>query len=246
MNSKIKNAFSEIHADENLKNLTFGNVVNTKAKKKIPTAYKLVPIMAVFVAIIFGTVYFTPVSYISIDINPSIELSVNRFDRVIDVTASNEDAMNIVNSINLENLSYVDALEALSEADNFSQFNDSYTEITVISKNSNDIIDNIKSCNFNNQNISFHTSNMEIKDKALENDVSFGKYRAYLELLEINPDVKIEDIRNLPMRAIRDMIENEGVVGEDTENPYGNEHVNSNGNTQGQGNSQNQGNGNKK
>ena len=35
--------------------------------------------------------YFTPTMEISVDINPSIELGVNRFDRVISVDGYNED-----------------------------------------------------------------------------------------------------------------------------------------------------------
>lgn len=36
------------------------------------------------------TVYSRPVSYISIDVNPSIELAVNRFDRVVSAKATTQ------------------------------------------------------------------------------------------------------------------------------------------------------------
>ncbi len=234
MNGKIKTAFLEIHADENLKKQTFKNIINVKAKKKMPVVYKLAPIMAIFALVIFSAVYFTPVLYISIDVNPSIELSINSFDRVIEVTASNQDAGNIIDSVSLNNHNYIEALEILHEVEHFSQFNDSYTEITVISDNSDEIIKSIESCDFNNQNLSFHTASIELKNEAVELGLSFGKYRAYLELLEINPDVKVEEISRLPMRMIRDMIDNGGVVDEDPEFQYGNGHGN-NGGTQGGG-----------
>ncbi len=237
MNGKIKNAFLEIRADEHLKSQTFENITAKKAKKHIPLGYKLAPIMAVFALFISYNAYFTPVSFISIDINPSIELSVNTFDRVIGVSASNEDGEEIINSVNLNNLNYVEALEMLDDTESFINFTDSYTEITVVSDNSDEIIASIESCDFNNQNMSFHSANMELKEQALENDISFGKYRAYLELLEINPNVKIEDIANLPMKVISEMIENDGILDEDMlSQGYGN----------GSGNGQNQGGGNNK
>ncbi len=245
MSGKIKDAFSEIRADENLKTQTFYNIVNKKTQKKIPIAYKLIPIMAAFAVIIFSAVYYTPVSYISVDINPSIELSVNRFDRVIEVTASNEEAKDIVDSVSLNNLSYSKALETLGKDDSFLQYSDRYTEITVISEKSNEIIEKIENCSFNNQNISFHLANAEIKEQAIENDISFGKYRAYLELLEIDPNVEVEDISHLPMRIIRDMIENDGVASENTEKPYGNgNHNNQSNGNRGDGNGNKYGNGN--
>lgn len=48
--------------------------------------------------------YQTPYSYVSLDVNPSIEFTVNRFDRVIDVTAVNDDGEAILDNINLKDL----------------------------------------------------------------------------------------------------------------------------------------------
>ncbi len=215
MNGKIKNAFLEIHADETLKKQVFENITANKAKKNIATGYKLIPVMAAFFLFVFGNIYFTPVSYISIDINPSIELSVNIFDRVIEATASNEDGENIINSVNLTNLNYIKALETLDGSEKFSDFTESYTEITVIAEKSGEIIDNIESCSFNNHNISFHSANLELKEQATQNGISFGKYRAYLELLEVNENIKIDEIATLPMKDIRELIEKGEVFSED-------------------------------
>ncbi len=215
MNEKIKNAFFEIHAEETLKAKTFQTLTAKKSKKSISIAYKLAPIVAIFILFIFGNMYFTPVSYISIDINPSIELSINIFNRVIAVSANNADGEEIINSINLNNQNYIEALEMLADTESFSNFTDSYTGITIISDDSDEIISYIENCSFYNQNMSFYSANLELKEQALENDISFGKYRAYLELLEVNPTAQVDDIANLPMKVIRDMIENDGVLDED-------------------------------
>ena len=68
--------------------------------------------IAVFAAsgaalVILGTgawAYATPYSYVSIDVNPSIEYTINRFDRVLTVKAVNDDGEEILQEITLDNL----------------------------------------------------------------------------------------------------------------------------------------------
>lgn len=44
--------------------------------------------------------------------------------------------------------------------------------------------------------------------------LSVGKYRAYLELREVLPDVTVEDVQRLTMREIRDLLEQAGQGGD--------------------------------
>jgi hypothetical protein len=68
--------------------------------------------IAVFAAsaaafVVLGTgawAYATPYSYVSMDVNPSIEYTVNRFDRVLTVKAINDDGEEILKAITLEDL----------------------------------------------------------------------------------------------------------------------------------------------
>ena len=48
--------------------------------------------------------YLTPYSYVSLDVNPSLEYTVNIFDRVLSVKAVNDDGEKILNEINLDKL----------------------------------------------------------------------------------------------------------------------------------------------
>ena len=43
-----------------------------------------------------------PVSYVSIDVNPSIELALNRFDRVVYAAAYNLEGEEILNGLSLK------------------------------------------------------------------------------------------------------------------------------------------------
>jgi len=58
--------------------------------------------------------YLSPYSYVSLDVNPSIEYSINRFDRVLSVTGVNDDGTQIIKEINLENLKNKTIKDAIS------------------------------------------------------------------------------------------------------------------------------------
>ena len=54
--------------------------------------------------------YYTPYSYVSLDVNPSIEYTVNRFDRVLSCSAVNGDGAEIVDDLRLHHKNIQDAV----------------------------------------------------------------------------------------------------------------------------------------
>ncbi len=59
--------------------------------------------------------YTTPDAYISVDVNPSVEISINMFDRVLDVKAVNDDGEELLSAISLTHMSIEKAMEQLTE-----------------------------------------------------------------------------------------------------------------------------------
>ena len=59
--------------------------------------------------------YASPYSYVSLDVNPSIEYIVNRFDRVLRVNAVNDDGEELLKEINLKELKNRSIQDALTE-----------------------------------------------------------------------------------------------------------------------------------
>ena len=55
-------------------------------------------------AVVGAYAYFTPASYVSLDVNPSIEYSLNTFDRVLSVKGVNDDGKIILEQIELTSL----------------------------------------------------------------------------------------------------------------------------------------------
>ena len=69
-------------------------------------------VTVVALTVISASAYYSPYSYVSLDVNPSIEYSVNRFDRVISAKAVNDDGEEIMQSLKLKNMSIDSAIQA--------------------------------------------------------------------------------------------------------------------------------------
>lgn len=63
-----------------------------------------------------GWAYASPYTYVSVDVNPSIEFMVNRFDRVLSVKAVNDDGEELLNNISLEDLKNKTIYDALAKS----------------------------------------------------------------------------------------------------------------------------------
>ncbi len=100
------------------KNYQVGQRVDCDAGKK-RSWVKWAVTAATAISLFFGGgayAYYTPYSQMSIDVNPSIELSANIFNIVIDVKAMNEDAERLIQQLKLENQSVQQAVTALVDA----------------------------------------------------------------------------------------------------------------------------------
>ena len=129
---KIKNNNYQIGEEIQMKNTT------KKSKKKI---YALATSVACAILMV-GTgvyAYTTPYSYVSLDVNPSIEYEVNRFNRVIDVTAVNDDGAEIINNLDLENKTIDEAIEdTITEINEQGYFGEDETGGVVIATSNDD------------------------------------------------------------------------------------------------------------
>jgi hypothetical protein len=57
--------------------------------------------------------YFTPINYIGIDMNPSIELAINRFNKVVDIIPLNKEADILISDLKLKNQDIDDAMKTI-------------------------------------------------------------------------------------------------------------------------------------
>lgn len=218
MNGNLKETLDKIQAEESLKENTRQFLLqktNHYTSKKKTSSVRWVAAAACFLFAFFGIsgyqAYFTPVSAISIDINPSIELGINRFDRVISVEGYNEDGQILADSLDIRFLNYTDALNEILEnemvVDCLSR--NEIMSISVAGKEeeqSSEILAQVESCTRYQQNVYCQAGNYQQVEDAHTLGLSFGKYQAYLELKELDSQITPEEVQGMTMREIRDRI----------------------------------------
>lgn len=218
MNNALKELFGPIRAEEDLKDRTrvflaerTQNYAETPVKRHRYPAYAAA-CACLLLALLGGRwLYFTPTAAISIDINPSLELSVNRFDRVITVTGFNEDGQVLSSTLDVKYKNYAQAVEQILHHDSVAALlsNGEVMSITVAGPDgqSAKLLSGVEMCTAGQGNIDCYSARPEEAAAAHEAGLSCGKHRAFLELQLLDPDITPEDVQGMTMREIRDRID---------------------------------------
>lgn len=197
------------------KNYSVGQSV---AYHKTSIAYKACAVAACAAAVfIFCTAgyhsYFTTEAYLSIDINPSIQLEVNRFERVISAEAFNDEGNMILDSIRLKNGNIKTAIEKIIDA---AKENGYITEsdngvILDISSEKTDIIDKVASIieEYADKNVDIvvEQSTSEDVETAKSLNVSIGRAKALREYSELFGGAVEENQESLKESSVKELHE---------------------------------------
>lgn len=217
--NELRDSLSRINATEEIKSDTIKYLLDERnkreAKRKSPNIRYICVICAVSVCMMFiigiggYSIYQMPVCYISIDVNPSIELKINRWNQVIDVKAYNDDAQNLITDINLKNMQYIKAINKLLNNEQYRAYlqNNQTLVFTVISDNFKKIFTEIESCEgYKKYNAYTQVSDSVCMNEAHQHEMSFGKYTTYLELSQYDESITIEDCHKMTMGELCDRI----------------------------------------
>lgn len=216
MKNKIRIAFDSIKADKNLAEKTKQNVLKAVSgyKPKAMNALRFGVSCAACLLILAATgswLFFVPTVCISIDINPSFELSVNRFDKVVSVESYNEDGKALIEALDIKYLSCYDAIDKIVKSEEIAVFledNDTL-EIGVFGSDNAQterLLSQINSCTGKSDNTYCYFDEDTKSEVAHKLGLSKGKYRAYEKLTELGIDVDVMQIRDMSMREIRELI----------------------------------------
>lgn len=213
MDNKLRNAFNAIQAPESLKAKTKAFVLSeAKARGSIQSnlCQRLVTAAACLLLVCLSGrwLYFTPTAQISIDINPSLELGINRFDKVISVTGYNDDGQALAHSLNVQYADYEDAIEEILEDEHIRALlsGDAVMTIAVVGPDGAQtvkILSDMQAHTAGKQNTYCFFAHREDVAAAHDLGLSYGKYRAFLEMQALDPGITPEQIRGMTMREIR-------------------------------------------
>lgn len=186
---------------------------------------KLTAIAAMFLLVIgsgYGTMsYYTPYAYVDVDINPSLELVLNRYLKVLEVQELNIDAKKIApDKSKFQNKDIQEVINALIENAEkqkiLSSDKDNDILFTVSSKNEKligDINQKLESTSkkklekLNNKyEIMLEKVALNKHESAKKQKVSPGRIVLYEKLKEVKPDARLEDVVNSPVRNTMKLI----------------------------------------
>lgn len=152
----------------------------------------------------------TPIATISIDINPSVELEVNRLGRVTRTTGYNAEGEAIAESTRVEGLPYEQAVDRILTCPQIESAIESGEEpsITIVCNDASrgesmrDAVEEETARACGAQCVAIGQSEVE---EAHGLGLSYGKYLVYLQALQNDPDLDIEQAKNMTMRQLREV-----------------------------------------
>ncbi len=230
MEDNMRKAFDAIRAEDALKQTTLSHLKEkvfdpTPKSKKIFNTLKprfyarmivatSLVVLLLFVGSFSYNSYFTAYAYVDIDINPSIGLSLNQFDRVISVSAYNDEGQDIVSAVDLEHKTYEDATKLLVDqihTAGYAQGDDALT-VTVQSPDATKqthIIEalqkDLSSCVEQHMvsNVSVFPVDSSTKMASHNLNVSPARYMAVQEANVVDPTINMEGCRNMSLTQIK-------------------------------------------
>lgn len=223
MDNRIKEAFDPIQAPERLKRKTkaalrkktfdYGrNTLRMQAHRR-----RLAGTMLSLVLVLSAAgVWFMPAASIAVDINPSMELKVNALDRVISLEGKNSDGVAVVKGIDVTGMEYDDAMQRLLLSQGLEPYLADGSAITITvaggSKAHGEQMLSKVLCRAYNiaseENVLYCQVDWETVRAARAAGLCIPRYLAWQNLLQNDPTITPEDVREIPKEMIRDLAQN--------------------------------------
>lgn len=198
---------------------------NESRKNTIVYMRKITAIAAMLLLVLtsgYGAIsYYSPYAYVDIDINPSVELVLNRYMRVLEVHGLNEDAKKIIPDVSeFKNKKMDQAVEIMlgnAESMKILTEENENTVMFTVSGVDNNSVDNIKkdlkdvtkkklAKLIKEENILTEKIPIQKHDDAKKLKVSPGRIILFEKLKEVKPDATIQDVESMPVRETVKMI----------------------------------------
>lgn len=198
---------------------------------------KYTGIAASIALVLFGSwqvyAYYTPYGYVNIDINPSIELGFNKYERIISTKGINGDGYKVLSKTpNIKHSRIEDATRSIVETasednyiknnqDNnilFSIYMPNRERVQVINtKINSSVLQYLKSSGKKAELINEIVSKEDLDKAGLQN-ISVGKLKLYEKAKAVDPNVTIDDIKNKSVKDIIKMIRTAKKVNRENDN----------------------------
>lgn len=157
--------------------------------------------------------YRKPVSIVSMDINPSIEFSLNRFGKVVSVKAWNREGERVLREVPLKDVHYQQAVRLLMSSELILSYinRENYIRVAVQSETEpekiKESVEQVISEEMNQSAVEVEgfCVNHHLVEEAHHYGMSAGKYLAVEELSKIDGSVEVEEYNHCSIREIKEI-----------------------------------------
>lgn len=200
----LQKALSGVRASEEQKQRIKALAARKAPRKKwaVPAA---VCAAALFLTLIAGgALYLTPVTVIGVDGSPSVELLVNRFDRVVGAKSYNAEGQAALSTLSLTHMPFWEALSALLEEGMPSEDG---LAVTAVSDDAAAIQAAVEQDPlYQAYDGQFYQADRDCLAAAHAEGLSVGRYCAYLELQQYGSSVTVDDCRHMTMGELQQQV----------------------------------------
>lgn len=229
MDNKIHDTFNKIRAEKALKqktaNFLYEKIQQNGSRRASPFRFAAVYVSIILLFIMGAlshNLYSMPRAYVDIDVNPSIELVVNRFGRVIEISSFNDDGAVILEDIDVRHMGYKDAVDKLIGAMAKKNYlkQDGLVSVTVQTNNENRrnnmlaglkiTVENILQKHNTNTDSNIFAVSEGIWSHAHKNHMTPAKYLAISKLQQVDPTATFEGCQMHTISEINQMIQTPG------------------------------------
>lgn len=208
----------QIKASAHLKEATLHHIYRKNQKHKAPVAIGLALACALALIIIptlqQNSEDITPVlkqyAYISMDINPSIELQVDEADVVSDAYAYNQDGEELLAQLQLKDRPLAQCMQELMANDSFQQYMvGGYLQISIYSENDErsttlqSTMETLLSHHYTREQYGCHNASNDEYKNAAHHQMSMGCYQMIERILALDDTYAFEDLAELNINELR-------------------------------------------
>ena len=225
---RVREAFASVHAPEDLMRRTLrviegrrmveeARIVPMRPSRRAPSLRAKVALAAcLLVAAIgagtLGAAFWLPTAYVTLDVNPSLELALNRFDGVVGARGLNDDGAELLEEADVVWMSSEEAVEKIERALAEGGYLEDGPVLTVtVACDDESRYDELESVSRHclesaGGEVSCSHASEEEHHAAHDAGLGVGKWRVWSELVDAGSDLSAEEAAGMSVRELSDLL----------------------------------------
>lgn len=213
MNNPLQE-LDDIHASQETKDKTLNYIYHQKHSKYLQRGILLIPLLTCIILLFISLssrspIILEPVAYVSLDVNPSLELRLDKSNVVIEAIAYNKDAQNILDKVDLNGEKLQAAVIALLSDKKYEGYlQNGLLEVSIFSDNQNlsTMIESTLNSIFEEHLSSdqYHCSQVdqETHHKASSHHMTAGKYQIIETIMSYTSEYSFEELNSYGIKKL--------------------------------------------